>query len=216
VVNTFFSNGSRRCFVQASTTAIELGLAITGTPSASHGCLFYTNSVVFPLTILRERCPHSVYSFCGSIYDPLCGGWLFPASDAKTTGELQRLFNRDEDPLTTAFLSPSCVTAEGDMFFMRDETSHLVATVMSSKVPHVVLMAAGDRVRAKPLGNEATSAVSWLDSIANGKTVSLVFADVRPQYNVQQMAQQFSKKGIDVTAFESGKPNWIRLKPQGQ
>src|SRR5690606_27300759 len=53
VARTFLSQAPLRCFVQASTTAIHLGqqMAKRLIPAQS---LFYTNSTILPLTILRR------------------------------------------------------------------------------------------------------------------------------------------------------------------
>ena len=91
------------CFIQGSVTAIHLGKELVRRGVVRDGSLFYTNSVIFPLAVLCPKGLYTVYTFCGSIYDPACGAWLFPVGEGKTANELQELFTRKTDPLTKVF-----------------------------------------------------------------------------------------------------------------
>lgn len=210
VVKSFFTNGPQRCFIQASTTAIELGAALTKEGSVSDGSLFHTNSIVFPMAVLRERCPHWVYTFCGSIYDPMCGGWLFPSTETETTRQLRDLFDRPRDPLTTVFLTPLTTSAEGQMYFIKNETVHLVATILATAVQHVVIMTVAPRVTGSVADGQSWLSESWLDCLSRKKKVSLVMMGQPRQNNLIQLVAQFAEKGVDVHFCPGVGGQWSR------
>ena len=143
VAKTYFEKENFRCFVQASTLAIPLGQEIAARGTA--GVLIYTNSVPFPLTILRDGSGQFVYSFCGGEYDAVCAGWLFSRRDTRTRDELRRLFARSEDRLTAAVVMPLLVTADGKLHFRRDETAFLVEE-LGALADQLIVLAVGDRL----------------------------------------------------------------------
>jgi hypothetical protein len=218
ITRTLFSDKPLHCFIQASTTAIELGIAIAKNPRVANGTLFHTNSIVFPLTVLKERCPHWVYTFCGSVYDPLCGGWLIHSTDTEPTRQLRDLFERERDPLTTVFLTPICTSAEGGMYFIKDDTAHLVGTILSTRVQHVVIMTVASRVHTRATDGDAWCTVSWSDYLTRGKKVSLIVAGRPRQGDLAVLADLFAKKGVDVHYCQTPGGEWARrrLRPTDQ
>jgi hypothetical protein len=67
-------------------------------------------------------------------------------------------------------------------------------------------------VRAKPSGKEITTPVSWLAAHKKGKKVSLLFADLHPQFDPKQMGLQFLQQGVDVSAYDPATASWLRPK----
>lgn len=186
-----------RCFVQASSLAIFLGreIALNG----AGGILIHTNSVPFPMTVLRDKSSQFVYSFCGGEYDPFCAGWLFGRRDEETTKSLQALFTRAFAPLDTAFVMPLMVSTDGMLHFRLDQTAHLVE-LLTSYAKRVVILSVGNRIsspeddtyafplsscKAKPDGSNANVAL-----IACGPSKSAT-----PQHD---LINSLSSLGIEV------------------
>jgi hypothetical protein len=132
-----------RCFVQASTSALYFGKHIAKLHKQK-STLFYTNSIYFPMTVLSQSNFHSVFSFCGPIYDAMCGGWLFEMGDQETQDQLRLLFRRPKDKLTTVFLMPLAIKG-GQIYFPRRETA-LLASILIDEAEHVIILSPAARV----------------------------------------------------------------------
>lgn len=144
VADRYFSDSEFRCFIQASTLAVEVGkqIAISG----SDGILIHTNSVALPITILPSRSSGiSVYTNCGSEFDDICGGWLFPLKDTTAHQQLSDLFLRPQAPLETVFISPFMFTLDGRIHYEGKDSSALVKTLIRS-AKRIVILLVGDRV----------------------------------------------------------------------
>jgi hypothetical protein len=212
VVESFFKNGLR-CFVQASTAAIHLGEAIGKPGRVSCPSLIYTNSVVLPITVLREEGPHHVYTICGGMYDELCGGWLFTADDSEAAGHVRGLFKRAKDPLTTAFISPIATTVDEGIYFHRGDTTRLVQILLES-APHLVIMTPANRVyQSKPEKNDHPWSLAGRWREFRGR-VSLVMGH-NPAQSVLPFVELFGQKQLDVHWFDEVSHEWksIESKP---
>ncbi len=204
-----FLSPKLHCFIQASTMAIHLGNAIAENPAATTGCLFYTNSIVFPLTVLRDQCPHAVYSFCGSSYDPMCGGWLFPPHDAKTSDEFRHLFLREEGRLSTAFLMPISTSISEGPAFLRNETAWM-ARIAIDHAQKIVIMSTADRICETPPQPPTTHRClegGW-GQIPPGKVV-LIVAGETPAPVRSKLCAGFAEKNIDVHWHNPATNSWL-------
>jgi hypothetical protein len=197
-VSRNFLKSELRSFVQASTTAIHLGRYFGTNHSLS--TLFYTNSIVFPCTVLQENAFHQVYTFCGPIYDQLCGGWLFPLDDSRTAGELRKLFTRQEDPLTTAFLMPTAMKVDSGAFYMRAEAAAM-ARILIAEAKHIIIMAPGPRLYGP--GDDLPPDQSWNcawgpDWKGLQKNVSLIISGIPNRGNLHEILRLFEEHGLEI------------------
>ena len=200
VVSKFFKK-PLQCFVQASTTAIHLAKELANSPSVTTGNLIYTNSVVFPLFMLREGSPNRLYAFCGPLYDPECGGWLFPTADIETENELSRLFTRDNNPLTTAFVMPAAMVPDGRIFFKRDDTNKLIK-ILAQEAEHLVIMTVGDRMRSEEKLKSSSDSPQYSTMISPknqpNKKVSLVISGRPSTGDLLDFGNALANVGLDV------------------
>jgi hypothetical protein len=173
VARMFLAQGPPRCFVQASTAAIYLGQAIARAeiPPTS---LFYTNSIVFPLAVLRPNAHYAVYTFCGSIYDPVCGGWLFPVGDSATADMLRNLYNRQDAPLKIAYLMPDAISP-GGVYYQRAESA-LLCRILIEESSQIVILATPNRLREDKDRGDACYCAEAGQLAMREKPVSLVVA----------------------------------------
>ncbi len=171
VTKNYFRHSDVRAFVQASTLSIVLGREIS--LNGSDGLLIHTNSVPFPLTVLHEKCGKIVYTFCGSLYDPICAGWLFPRSEVVTREELKKLFTRDEKPLDTAFIMPLLVQSDGTLYYQRDETTALVE-ILVEHAKNVVILVTADRLTNEPAGSDRGLSPTSLPETTPDKSIELI------------------------------------------
>ena len=145
VAQTFFNDQRAFCFVQASITAIHLAQQLAQRQLVA-GSLFYTNSIVFPLVMLQKHPEVSVYAFCGTDYDNLCGGWLPRHDDLEARKYLESLFNRGETSLQDAIVTPIALSCDtGDLFFTRSELISMVE-VLARQSKRVIVMTFTSRI----------------------------------------------------------------------
>ena len=147
-----------RSFVQASTTALRLALHI-----AKHHVkpnVLHTNSIFFPLAVLPANSHHMVYTFCGPVYDSMCGGWFF--HEGETGKVLQELFTRQKDPLTTSFLSPIAVKPDTGPYYVRAEAAQF-ASYLIEGAKKIVIMAPANRLytEEQPFGDNKRWSRAW-------------------------------------------------------
>lgn len=211
----FFAAGQLRCFVQASSTAIHFGIALNE-EEVVDGSFFYTNSSVFPVTVLGGKRHHHVYAFCGPNYDPVCAAWLFSESDHATKTEVENLFTRGFDPLTTAFLMPAVITPEEGLHFHRDDTAELARTLLEVAT-HVVVMAVGDRICLSPeLKNERhppTCIASLDDTLRKRKRISIIVSGAPRSGKIDAFVDGFTRMGIETAWLGPMASNWIEEYP---
>jgi hypothetical protein len=200
VAETFFQE-QVHCFIHGSVTAIHLGKELVKRGAICDGSLFYTNSAVFPLAVLCPKGLYAVYAFCGSIYDPVCGAWLFPVTDSKTTGELRELFTRKTDPLTKAFLMPLAVTPSG-IYYERPETAFFCKTMLAL-ASEVTIMTMGDCLLSED--KVAQYHCDPLDGWPK-KSISLVIAGRSP--HLQQIVDCFAGRGVAVHSQRPDSLQW--------
>lgn len=210
VVDKFFKPSALRCFIQASTMTIHLGEQLGKSSEVPGGGLFYTNSIVFPITVLREQGPYHVWTFCGKNYDEKCGGWLFPTDDKETERHLRELFGRGDGQLTTAFVAPIATTVEEGIYFHRHDTAGLVR-ILAENAGHLVIMSLADRIYPDRT-HEGTTA--WCPCRQWGGfqgRVSLVIGRDSAEKPMDQLARQLHDKGVDVQWLDHATGDWKHL-----
>jgi hypothetical protein len=201
--------GRLKCFIQASVTAVHLGTKLLKSGIAD-GSLLYSNSVLLPLALLRPQAHFSVYSFAGSMYDSVSGGWLFPPSDCETSASLLELFARAQDPLTMALLSPAAVTTSG-IYYESAETAHFCRILLTA-AKQVVIMVTSDRICADE--KVARLHCDSLDSWTNyGKSIALVIAGRHSE--IHDVVERFSSEGVVVHWQDAASMEWRKTAQQG-
>lgn len=201
--NRFFHPGFRG-FVQASTTTMYLGPELAKhCPSDVH---VYTNSVVLPLTALRENADHRVYAFSGSLFDEFCGGWLAPADDTQSHKRLRALFERGgTDRLRTAVLAPMAMKPESGPYFVRQEMA-IFANIMLMAAEQVIVLLPADRLF--PDGEALESQAPLFRALMNWKElcykVHIVAAGVPRNASIsrEKLALSFEEVGVKKVHWE--------------
>jgi hypothetical protein len=216
LVSMFFREKAYRCFLQASTTMVYLGHELRQKGAICADSLLYTNSAVFPLTVLRKTTDYKVYAFCGPDYDPVCGGWLFAEDDATTAEELRRLFQRTSNPLTTAFVAPRWMSSDGMMYFERKEAAHLVRVLAKEATELVITLVANRLVQGTPnVGTEVfpVSLAAPESRKKDGKVWLLVAGKPETQ-EIRHWGEAFASFSFDVYWYNPSDSNWLRYPGQ--
>lgn len=203
-----FIHNDVRSFVQASTAAIYLGQRL-GT-LRRHNTLFYTNSVVFPMAALQEGVFHQVYSFCGPIFDQLCGGWLFAHEDAQTAEELRNLFRRPSAPLTTAFLMPLAMKVSGGPYYARAESARM-SEILIAEAKHIVIMMPAKRLYDHD--EELPGIDAWNNAYGGHwkeleKRISIVISGTPRKKALQSFVEAFANEGLEVHWQDPASGKW--------
>lgn len=180
------------CFVQSSTIAHYLMKSVDANPDIDGSCLIYTNSAVAPIPMLfgQTISRHSIWPFRGHLFDNACGGWLLPTNDDPAFNAIRDLFRRQNDPLTTAFITPRYLVPNDAVYFEREEAAFL-ANVLATEAKHVVLLALGDRVKASrnelPDGVGVFPALRQVMATTRNKITVIV---AWPKHQLQPIAHQ--------------------------
>lgn len=199
----YFQQKELRCFVQGSSLAYLLGQEIANSGAA--GTLIHTNSTVMHLSVLRERCKQFVYTFCGSVYDPICAAWLFPSMDTSTAGRLTELFTRTYEPLEIAFVMPYRFSASR-LYFRKEETATLVETLAQCARTLVVCVVADRYLSPTEEDKAGTDHLSAIDFPASHKSKLAVVGCPSANRLKQDLMSKFEAKGVDVDWVESKAP----------
>jgi hypothetical protein len=189
--------------------------------SGTSGILIHTNSVPFPLTVLREGGAQQVYAFCGESYDSHCASWLFPRTATRTENSLRDLFRRDENPLTTSFVMPLYVTTDGRMHFQREDTQFLVEVLASEtktkgkETKRFVVLAAASRIRRSLPSNDPVGLSSMdIPKVEHDKEVVEVIVSGRfhDGLSAAQLAESLQQAGRSVHTKDPGQ-DWKTWQP---
>lgn len=211
------------CFVQASTTSIHLACELSREKIPS-GSLFYTNSIVFPLIVLQDHSNVSVYTHCGTGYDPLCGGWFPQHEDDEAKNHLKALFNRENNPLRDAILTPIAITIDkSELFFTKSELVDMV-DIMVDCSSRLILMSFRSRIFASSGDAMANDLYKYcpLHSVkqkewpVNGNKPQLIIAydeeDSRTEEEWKDVVIQLCKRGFEIYWQDSEKKwHWSSL-----
>ena len=212
VVDLFFKDKRLSCFIQASTAAVHLAEALAIDRDARKGCLLYTNSIAVPAAYLSRGARHSVYTFCGPVYDDECGAWLYGTRDGEETeAELRKLFRRDDDRLTVSFLSPLVTSVQEGVFYRRTEAAEF-ASVLCDESRQIVVMAPSNRVleRIESYDKDKNRhpAATWDGLMDNNKEVWLVIGPTGADKHMADSAQALADKGISVHWYDQDEQKW--------
>jgi hypothetical protein len=164
VTRTYFGT-EFQCFVQASTTALHIVEELQNN-RLGRGSVIHTNSFAIPYLMLGidYADDFNVYPVSGQIKDPKCAGWLYSAGDSKADQYLRELFRRPEHKVTTAFITPQFLDANGVGYFWKGETVNLVRAILESETK-VVVLTPGPRILPGRAHLPATNEIPWAEII---------------------------------------------------
>lgn len=210
-----FIRSGFRGFVQASTTTMYLGSEMARACPAN--VLIYTNSVVLPLTALRENASHRIYTFCGSLFDEFCGGWLPPVDDTDAHTRLRSLFEgSSDDRLTTAILAPMALKPDSGPFFVRQEMS-ILASIILEAAEKVIMLVPADRLfpndksldTAAPLFRSVLNSLTWRE--LSGKVHVVVAGRPRDEsISRRELEHAFVAAGTQIDWEDPDTLQWPR------
>ncbi|MBX9584266.1 MAG: hypothetical protein K2X87_28535 [Gemmataceae bacterium] len=215
--STFFSDQPARAFVPASVTAIHLARELSARPLPP-GSLFYTNSIALPLILLQNNGNVSVYTLCGAAYDHLCGGWLPRDNDHEARVYLKSLFEREQDPLRDAYVTPMAVASDqAELCFTRPELLPVVG-VLSQFAPALTIMTFSSRVF--PTLEDALSNRDFLNTplrkvglgerLGGGRTRIVIArdqAEQKPEAEYRAQLGRLRDRGLEVH-WQDPKGQW--------
>lgn len=196
ITRTYFG-AHFQCFVQASTTALHIVEELHN-HRLGRGSVIHTNSFAIPYLMLGidYADDFNVYPVSGQIKDPKCAGWLYSTSDKIADEYLRELFRRPDHKVTTAFITPQFLDANGVGYFWKGETVNLVRAILDSETS-VVVLTPGPRILAGRENLPASNEIPWAEIVLRptDKTIALdwVIAGDINQLNSDQ-ASAFSKK----------------------